>query len=73
MTPEEEMAVMVPDAISYKGVKFALPKPVADYIDGLIKDRYSAMQDMDAMHARLVASMNLPAPEPSPWVRVEDL
>ena len=71
MTPEEEMAVMVPDAITYKGVKFDLPKPVADHISQLIADRYSALQSMDAIHAKYIASLNLPPAPPSPWVRVD--
>jgi hypothetical protein len=71
MTPEEEMAVIIPDAITYKGVQFDLPKPVVDYIDGLIKSRNRAYQSMDVISAKYIESLNLPPSPPSPWVRVD--
>lgn len=72
MTPEEEMAVIVPDAISYKGVMFDLPKPVADHIAALIQERHSARQSADALHERLKRAEGWPEPPAGPeWVRVD--
>jgi len=70
MTPEEELAVMVP-GFEYKGVPFSLPKPVVDYIHELKEDRARALRSVDGLHAQLVAQLTakeVPTlAQDSPW------
>jgi len=56
MTPEEELAVMVP-GFEYKGVPFSLPKPVVEYIGELREDRKRALDSVDALHSALIRQL----------------